>query len=118
LRVAGLVSTLKSACIAFGAQNGLERASKRRNILFKYEITVFVEREERLNFACRGACFDAEIGVHCVRPVEWSRKGVKTPKYLNQERNNSFRRNRGKIEFLRVAGLVSTMKAACTAFAA
>jgi phage terminase small subunit len=105
LRVAGLVSTLKSACTAFDAQNGVERAFKRRKISIKNEITVFVESEEILSFASRRACFDAEIGVHCVRRIKWSGKSIKTPQYLNQERNNSFRRNRRKIEFCELLGL-------------
>jgi hypothetical protein len=65
---------MKSACTAFAALNGVERLFKRRNISIKYEKTVFVESEEKLGFASRRACFDAEIGVHCVRRVEWSGK--------------------------------------------
>jgi hypothetical protein len=50
-----------------------------------------------LSFGSCRACCDGEIGVHCVRRVEWIGKSVKTPQYLNAERNYSFRRNRGKI---------------------
>jgi translation initiation factor 2 beta subunit (eIF-2beta)/eIF-5 len=95
---------MMSACTACGAQNGVERASKRRNISIRNEITDFFEIEERLSFASCWACFEDEIGVHCVRRLEWSVKSVKTPKYLNQERNNSFLRNRGKIEFCELHG--------------
>jgi hypothetical protein len=55
---------VKSACTEFGAQNGVERASKHRNISIKNEIKVFVEIEERLSFSSCRACFDGEIGVH------------------------------------------------------
>jgi hypothetical protein len=96
---------MKSACTAFGAQNGVERTSKRRNKTIKYEKTVFVESEEKLGFASRRARFDAEIGVHCVRRIEYSGRSDKTPKYLNQERNNSFRRNRRRIAFCELLGL-------------
>jgi hypothetical protein len=96
---------MKSACTAFGAKNGVESAFKRRNISIGNEKTVFVESEEKLGFASRMACFDAEIGVHCVRRIEYSGRGVKMPKYLNQVRNNSFPRNRGKIEFCELLGL-------------
>jgi hypothetical protein len=54
----------------------VERASKRRNISIKYEITVFVEREERLSFASCRACLDDEVGMHGVRCAEWSRKSL------------------------------------------
>jgi hypothetical protein len=61
---------VKSACTEFGAQNGVERTFNRRNISIRNGITVFVEIEERLSFASRRACFDAENGVHCVRCAE------------------------------------------------
>jgi hypothetical protein len=96
---------MKSASTAFAALNGVERSFKRRNISIRNEITVFVEIDERLSSAGCRACFDDEIGVHCVRRIKWSGKSVKTPQYLNQERNNSFRRNRGKIEFCELLGL-------------
>jgi hypothetical protein len=54
----------------------VERAFKRRNISIKYEITVFVEWEERLSSAGCRACFDDEIGLHCVRRIGWSGKIV------------------------------------------
>jgi hypothetical protein len=78
---------------------------KLRNISIKNKITVFVVFDERLRFASCRACFEHEIGVHCVRRVEWSGKSEKTPKYLKQERNNSFRRNRRKIEYCELLGL-------------
>jgi hypothetical protein len=53
----------------------VERASKRRNISIKYEITVFVEREERLSFASCRACLDDEVGMHGVRcRMEWKER--------------------------------------------
>jgi hypothetical protein len=67
---------MKEACTAFGAQNGVKSAFKRRNISIRNEITVFVVIEERLSFASRRACLDSEIGVHCVRRIEWSGKSV------------------------------------------
>jgi hypothetical protein len=54
----------------------VERASKHRNISIRNEITVFFGIEERLSFARCRACIDAEIGVHCVRRIEWSGKSV------------------------------------------
>jgi hypothetical protein len=59
-----------------------------------------------LSFASCWSCFDAEFGWNCFWRVKWSGKSVKTTKYLNQERNNSIRRNRGKIEFCEMLGLV------------
>jgi hypothetical protein len=67
---------MKSACTAFGTQNGVERAFKLQNITIRKEIAVLVESEERLSFASCWVYFDAEIGVHCVRRVEWSGKNV------------------------------------------
>jgi hypothetical protein len=86
----------------------VEREKKQRNISSKNDITVIVEREERLRFASYWACFDAEIGVQCIRRVGWSGKREKTPKYLNQEQNNSFRRIRRKIAFCELQGLFRT----------
>jgi hypothetical protein len=96
---------MKSACTAFAAYNGVERAFKQRNISIKNEITDFVEIEERLSLVSYRACFDGEIGMTCFWRVNWSGKSGKTTKYLNQERNNSFRRSRGVIEFCELQGL-------------
>jgi hypothetical protein len=100
-----LVSMVRSACTEFGAQNGVERAFKHRHISIRNEITVFVEIKGRLRFASCRVCFDAEFDRTCCWRVKWSGKSVKTTKYLNQERNNSFRRYRGKIEFCESQGL-------------
>jgi hypothetical protein len=67
---------LKLACTTFGVQNGVERAFKRRNISITNEITEFSSKLERLHFAICRDCFDAEIGVHYVRSIEWSGKSV------------------------------------------
>jgi hypothetical protein len=52
------------------------------------EITEFSPKFESLRFAICRDCFDTEIGVRYVRPVEWGGKSVLTPKYLYHERNN------------------------------
>jgi hypothetical protein len=52
------------------------------------EITMLSSSSESLRFAICRDCFDAEIGVHYVRRVEWSGKSVKTPRYFKQQRNN------------------------------
>jgi hypothetical protein len=52
------------------------------------EVTEFSAIFERLRFAICRDCFDTEIGVRYVRPVEWGGKSVLTPKYLYHERNN------------------------------
>jgi hypothetical protein len=96
---------MESACTAFVAQNGVDIAFKHRNISINNEIAVFVGIEERLSFASCKACFDAEFGMNCFWRVKWSGKSVKTTKYLNQERNDRFRRNRGRIEFCELLGL-------------
>jgi hypothetical protein len=76
LRVAGLVSKMMSACTALATWSGVERASKRGYISINNEITVFVEIGERLGFASCRDRFDDEVGVHCVRRVEWSGKNA------------------------------------------
>jgi hypothetical protein len=67
----------------------VETPFKRRNISIRKEITTFSSKFESLSFAICGDCFDTKVGVLYVRRVQRSGNTVKTPKYLNQERNYS-----------------------------
>jgi hypothetical protein len=49
---------------------------------------VFSSKFERLRFAIFRDCFGAEIDDRYVRRVERSGMSVKTPIYINQERDN------------------------------
>jgi hypothetical protein len=93
----------------------VERPFNRRDISVRNEITEFSSEGESLRFAICRYCFDDEIGVRYFRSVEWSGNTSYTPRYLNQERNNSFLR-KVKVCVLRFAGIVSTLKLACATF--
>jgi hypothetical protein len=64
---------------------------------------------ERLRFAICSACFVAQVDMHYIRRVEWSRKSVYMP-VVSQSgtKQQSFRRNL-KDSVFRFAEIVSTL---------
>ena len=72
LRTVGIVSTLKTACIALGVLKAMETAFKRRNISNNNEIALSLSSESSMwsHFSHRSLCFDVETGVHSIRRVK------------------------------------------------
>ena len=72
LLTVGIISTLKTACIALGVLKAMETAFKRRNISNNCEITLSLSSESRKwpHFLYGSDCFDDETGVHSIRRVK------------------------------------------------
>ena len=72
LRIVGLDSELKTACIVFGVLKAIEIAYKRRNISSRTDIThsLSLKSSEWSYFAHSWACFHAKNAVHSIRRVK------------------------------------------------
>ena len=119
MRIVGLDSALKTACIAFGLQNAVEIASIRRNISNRTDITLSFRQNRvygriprtdlyvltmKLSFIAFGVLIAIEIA--------FKRRNICN----RTDITHSFLQNRVNCRILHTVGLESALKTACIAF--